>query len=56
MSAGQWPTQMPYEKMLRIQKECYWLYDFCRVADMLAGDILFALFILELQYFVFMIK
>ena len=31
--AGQWLTQMSYEKRLRIQKECGWPYDFCGVAD-----------------------
>ena len=48
MLASQWLAQMPYEKMLRIQKECYWLYDSCMVANMSAGDIMCALFILEL--------
>ena len=56
MLAGQQPTQMPYEKMLRIQKECYWAYDFCRAADMLAGDIVCTSFILEPWYFAFMIR
>ena len=32
-SAGQWPTQKSYKKVLRIQKECGRPYDFCRVAD-----------------------
>ena len=27
--ASQWPTQMSYEKSLKIQKECSWQYDFC---------------------------
>ena len=47
-SAGQWLTQMSYEKTLRIQKECCWLCDFCGVADMSAGDIVCAMFIIEL--------
>ena len=48
MLAGQWPTQMLYEKMLRIQKESYWPYDFCTAANMSATDIMCALFILKL--------
>ena len=48
MSAGLQPTEMSYEKTLRIQKEHYWPYDFCMAADMLAGDIVCALFTLEL--------
>ena len=55
MLASQQPTQMLYEKTLIIQKECYQPYDFCMAANMSAGDIVCALFILELQHFVFMI-
>ena len=54
--AGQWPTQMSYEKMLRIQKECCQPYDFCRVADMLARDSVYTIFIIELWNFAFIIK
>ena len=56
MSASWQPTQMPYEKALRIQKECYQPYNFCGVADMLARDIMCALFVLELYCFAFMIR
>ena len=48
MLASWWLAQMLYEKMLRIQKECYRPYNFCMVADMSAGDIVCTLFILEL--------
>ena len=48
MLASWWPAQMPYKKTLRIQKECYQPYDFCMAANMLAGDIMCELFILEL--------
>ena len=55
-SATQQPTQMLYEKTRRIWKESCQPYNFCGAADMLAGDIVCALFILELWYFAFMIK
>ena len=32
-SAGQWPMQKSYKNRLRIQKEGYRPYDFCREAD-----------------------
>ena len=32
-SDGQWPTQKPYKNHFLFQKECSWLYDFCRKAD-----------------------
>ena len=41
------PAKMSYEKSLRIQKECYWPHDFCEEANMLARDVICALFILE---------
>ena len=44
--AGQ--QKSSYKKILRIQKEHYQLYNFCREADMLAGDIVCVLFILTL--------
>ena len=54
--ASQWPTQMSYEEMLRIQKECCQPYDFYGAADMLAGDIVCTLFIIEIWNFAFIIK
>ena len=47
-SADQHPTQMSYEKRLRIQKECSQPYDFCRAADTSAGDISCSISIIEL--------
>ena len=38
-SAGQQQTQKPYEKMLRIQKECYQSYNFGTATDTSARDI-----------------
>ena len=55
-SAGQQQTQKPYEKMLRIQKECYQSYNFGTATDTSARDIVFALFIFKLWYFAFRIK
>ena len=40
--------QMSYEKIIRIQKECYWPYNFCGEADMLAGDIVCIILTLKL--------
>ena len=33
MLAGQWPAQKPYKNHFLFQKECSWLYNFCREAN-----------------------
>ena len=37
---GQCPTQKSYKKVLRIQKECGWLFNFFGLANMSAGTLI----------------